>query len=331
MNKKTSLITEEIINSGTNPGASVSFSAKTNNEPSSFLYHEEELTPQSAFAINIFMQDNLVAPIQVFPHWHDCFEILLILKGTAVQSLNQRKLQVKEHDLIIIKKGDVHSTQCEPHDDVKIIVIKFLPRFIDSIYSHSFESIYITSFLNLNISPIKSLENSRYLSQFEMLTLSLLEEFNKKEPSFEIAIKGYLSVLISLLVRLDLLVMPALVLKSNKQRDFELVTLLNYIEENALQENFNLRDIAHQFNFNYSYCSRYFKKHTGRGFHEFLTFIRVCEAERMIVNENHTITQAALESGFSNSSVFSKAYKRIRGYSPNHLIQTFSNKRNHEI
>lgn len=325
MNKKTSLITEEIEISRTNTNVSGIFPTKGNNIQAPILYHEEELTPQSAFAIDIFMQDNLDSAVQVFPHWHDCFEILLILKGTAVQSLNQRKFQVKEHDLIIIKKGDVHSTKCEPHDDVKIIVIKFLPRFIDSIYSHSFESIYITSFLNLNISPIKNLENSRYLSQFEMLTLSLLEEFNKKEPGFEIAIKGYLSVLISLLVRLDLLVMPALVLKSNAQRDFELVTLLKYIEKNALHENFNLRDIAHQFNFNYSYCSRYFKKHTGRGFHEFLTFIRVCEAERMIVNENYTITQAALESGFSNSSVFSKAYKRIRGYSPSHLTHTFSN------
>lgn len=294
-------------------------SEAASSESDSFLYHEEELTLKSIFTTDIFMQDNLTRHIQVNPHWHDCFEILFILKGNAIQTLNQQVFKVKPNDLIIIRKGDVHSTQCDLHDDVKIVVIKFLPQFIDSIYSHSLESIYITSFLNLNTSPMINLENTHYLENFKMLSLSMLEEFTKKEFSFEIAIKGYLSVMISFLVRLDLLVMPDLLLKNSKQKNIELTSLLKYIEKNALQESFDLKNIARQLNFNYSYCSRYFKQHTGKGFHEFLTFIRICEAERMMINENYSVTQAAVESGFSNSSVFSKAYKKLRGYSPKQL------------
>ncbi len=291
---------------------------KKRANPESYL--ERELTTESDIKSDIFLQDNISRPFNVTPHWHDCFEILFVIKGSAMQTLNQQKFLVKENDLIIIKRGDVHSTFCEPGEDVKIIVIKFLPEFIYSIYSHSFESIYITSFLNINISPVKNLDNSPYLNSFCWLVNSLLDEFTKKELSFEIAIKGYLSVLISILVRLDMFVIPEILVRKSQKQNNSLTALLNYIEINALKENFNLNDVAKNLNFNYSYCSRYFKKNTGKGFHEFLTYIRICEAERKLLNENRSITQAALETGFGNSSVFSKAYKRMRGYSPNHLI-----------
>lgn len=284
------------------------------------LYRENELTAKSPIASDIFLQDNLVRSIEVKPHWHDCFEILFVLKGNAIQTLNQKQFNVSKNDLIIIRKGDVHSTFCEPDNDVKIVVIKFLPSFIESIYSHSFESIYITSFLNINVSPIINLEDNIYLDKFKGIVSSLLDEFKIKDPSYEIAIKGYLSVLISLLVRVNLLVIPELLLKKDSSHSKTMSSLIKYIEDNALNENFNLKSMSRELNFNYSYCSRYFKNNTGKGFFEFLTFVRICEAEKKILNCNYSITKAAIESGFSSSSVFSKAYKNFKGYSPKYLL-----------
>jgi AraC-like DNA-binding protein/mannose-6-phosphate isomerase-like protein (cupin superfamily) len=283
---------------------------------------EDILNFQSPIAVEILLQDNLSSHFTVAPHWHDCFEILFVVKGSAEQTINRQKFQINENDLIIIKRGDVHSTFCEPEDDVKIMVIKFLPEFIDSIYTNSFESIYITSFLNINISPMKSLGGTPYLEPMKTISSFLLEEYLKKELSFEIAIKGYISVMISFLIRLNLLVVPNVLLKQDYVKNKSLTSMLKFIEDNALKADFDLKSAALQLNFNYSYFSRYFKKHTGKGFHEFLSYIRICEAERRMIEGDQTVTGAALETGFGNSSIFSKSYKKVRGYSPRKFIQS---------
>ena len=56
----------------------------------------------------------------------------------------------------------------------------------------------------------------------------------------------------------------------------------------------DLQDIAKLLNLSYYYCSRYFKRMTGKTFKEYLGFVRICEAEKLIVASDMNISEPGL-------------------------------------
>ncbi len=282
------------------------------------MFYENELGSHSPYLIDAFVQDNLRSEIDVHLHWHDCFELLYVYEGEAVQKLNSKVFTTRPGDLIVIKKGDIHSTTCKREDDVKIFVVKFLPSFIDSIFPSEYDSIYISSFLNLQASPVKSIANSEQADYIINIFKMMVNEFSKKQRGFETSLKGLLTVLINEIIRLGLLEFEYDLASVNTQDKTKsnINELLKMIENNYTNIDFSLKDIAKYSHYNYSYCSRYFKKRTGKGFLEFLNFVRICEAEKLMISTDYSMTKIACECGFASIISFSRTYKRVRGYPP---------------
>lgn len=280
-------------------------------------YKEELIRSDLPFPVDIFIQDNLKKNVVVQPHWHDCFEILYVIEGTARQQVNEKYFKVGKHDIIILNEGDIHSTFCIPGEDVRILVIKFLPEVLDSGYSKIFESKYILAFLNnqekRKCHMVDTLRNSK---EIHNLLMGLYKEFTEKKEGYEIFIKGYIYQLIAYLIRNNILNMYNL--NSKEKELLRLDKLFKYIE-NHYREKIDLKKAADMLNLSYYYFSRYFKKITGRSFREYVNFVRICEVEKLILSEDINISQAAYEAGFSNVSSFNRVFKRIRGYSPSYI------------
>ena len=64
-----------------------------------------------------------------------------------------------------------------------------------------------------------------------------------------------------------------------------------------------------------SFCSA-FKQSTGLSPHRYLLAHRINRAKEMMKDQNLTLTEIALDCGFSSSSQFSTVFKRITGVSP---------------
>jgi AraC-like DNA-binding protein len=64
-----------------------------------------------------------------------------------------------------------------------------------------------------------------------------------------------------------------------------------------------------------SFC-RAFKQSTGLSPHRYLLAHRINRAKEMMKDQNRTLTEIALDCGFSSSSQFSLVFKRITGVSP---------------
>jgi len=280
-------------------------------------YKEEEINANSPFPVDIFIRDNLKENITADPHWHDCYEILFMLEGTAVQIINDKYYKVYKNDLIILNQGDIHGTYCAPGENIKILVVKFLPELINSNSVKMFESKYILSFLNNKGERIHHLsDTSRNSLKLYKLMMELYEEFLLKETGFEIYVKGYIYQLIACLVR-DGVIKINYSLENSKNHD-KLDRLFKYIEDNYNMD-INLQKAADMLNLSYSYFSRMFKKITGRTFKEYLDYVRICEAEKLIISGSMNISQAAYETGFSNVSSFNRVYRRVRGYKPSSI------------
>ena len=175
----------------------------------------------------------------------------------------------------------------------------------------------------MQTTPVKSVKNSDEKENIINIFKMMIFEFSKKKSGFETSLKGLLTVLINEIIRHGLLdfeyELENSKLKVNAKHDIN--ELLKMIENNYSNLDFSLEDIAKHSHYNYSYCSRYFKKRTGKGFLEFLNFVRICEAEKLMLNTDYSMTKIAYYCGFSSLISFSRTYKRIRGYPP-----TFINK-----
>lgn len=89
---------------------------------------------------------------------------------------------------------------------------------------------------------------------------------------------------------------------------------INFIRE-EFSESMQTADIAAASNCSTSYLSRIFKKHLGRSPYSYLTEYRLFIAEKLLRNQ-YSVTDAALMSGFCDSSVFIKRFKSSFGMTP---------------
>ena len=91
--------------------------------------------------------------------------------------------------------------------------------------------------------------------------------------------------------------------------------VLRYIKRNHTQK-IVLEDVCKHFGYSRSYISHVFKKRIGQSFREYLTKLRLDDAESLLKYSNLTITEIALSVGFSDSNYFSNVFKTKVGISP---------------
>ena len=89
---------------------------------------------------------------------------------------------------------------------------------------------------------------------------------------------------------------------------------INFIRE-EFSDNIQIADIAAATNCSTSYLSRIFKKHLGKSPYCYLTEYRLFFAEKLLRNQ-FSVTDVASMSGFCDSSVFIKRFKKSFGITP---------------
>lgn len=101
---------------------------------------------------------------------------------------------------------------------------------------------------------------------------------------------------------------------NNQNIPATLQTAVHFIKK-EYSENIQISDIAAASNCSSSYLFRLFKKHIGKSPYDYLTEYRLFAAEKLLKNGN-TVTDAAIMSGFCDSSVFIKCFKKAFGITP---------------
>lgn len=89
---------------------------------------------------------------------------------------------------------------------------------------------------------------------------------------------------------------------------------IHYIQSHY-RENITLEDLAEKTFLSKTYISRSFPKYFGISFTEYVTFLRIAYAIRMLPGKD-TISNIALESGFPNVNAMILAFKRHWGITP---------------
>ena len=92
-------------------------------------------------------------------------------------------------------------------------------------------------------------------------------------------------------------------------------TISQYIRNNYMKD-ITLRSLSHDFSISESHLSRRFKEVSGIGINEYLTYVRIMNAEKLLRSKKMPITEIAAACGFNDSNYFSTVFKRIKGITP---------------
>ena len=77
-----------------------------------------------------------------------------------------------------------------------------------------------------------------------------------------------------------------------------------------------IADIAKNFGLNKSYFSQVIKSEMGMTPNDYLSFFRMEESCRLLIQTDKSIKEIAVLVGYENPLTFSRAFKNIHGVSP---------------
>jgi len=221
-----------------------------------------------------------------FPfHTHDTYNFALILENTFNIELSDKLLKVPSGSISIVHPDEVHATPC------------------DKELGHSFFTFYVSPEF------IKSLNKNQeaYFEQKVINDLKLFQEMymlaqNVNAINFEIRLTTALK---------------ELVLKYALKKEFNETTthlFKTFINEASFQ-NFSLEKTATQFGLNKYKFMRLFKQETGLTPNNYVLLKRIEKSKELLKN-GVPIFDAAIDSGFYDSSHFYRNFKRFTGVTP---------------
>ncbi|MBW4085090.1 helix-turn-helix domain-containing protein [Paenibacillus sp. S150] len=90
----------------------------------------------------------------------------------------------------------------------------------------------------------------------------------------------------------------------------------NYIEENFANPDLSLKHLSDRFQVSGKYASYLFKTEFKMKFVDFVTELRMKEAERLLLETEASLQDIALQVGYANAITFGRVFKRVAGITP---------------
>lgn len=94
--------------------------------------------------------------------------------------------------------------------------------------------------------------------------------------------------------------------------------LMAYINQHYM-ENLSLDVLAKEVGLSTQYLSKHFKKATDMGIVQYINLIRLEHANDDLLNGSVTVTEAALNNGFSSVKAYIETCKKVHGMTPTNL------------
>jgi AraC-like DNA-binding protein len=104
----------------------------------------------------------------------------------------------------------------------------------------------------------------------------------------------------------------------SKRKPAWAIALKNMIQDQIdTQLSLNLKDISKELDINPAYLSREFSKYFENvSYGEYIRNLRIEKALDLLENSDHTLTEIAYLTGFSDQSHFTRIFKKVRGENP---------------
>ena len=254
--------------------------------------------------------ENVGRSFQIPVHWHDEFEIIYVRSGFLTVSISGESYIGKTGDAFVVSPGNLHLMG----SDTGIV----------DYYTFLFPLKYI-SFRTDDMLDEKLLEplNSGHLmigprvkDTAKELCEQLIEIYMAKKDESESKITTQIRTKIILLQFILEMWKKGFVMENDTSgRNTVEKEMVSYIQQNFTGK-ISLREFGEQFHLSEKYISRYFKEHFHITLSQYVTYLRLEHAKKLLQDTDIPVTDVAMQSGYQNVSYFIRSFQKAYAVSP---------------
>ena len=247
-------------------------------------------------------------------HWHTGFEFIMPIENDYMVIIDRVEYHLNPFDIICIPPGELHQL-IAPKTGVRLI-LQFDFAIINNLWD--FEKIIRITNRTRLLTPENAPDIHGPLKQ---IMLEIEEEYFSDPPLPLKAASIYAKIL-----EMNVIIGRKFIysntsnfpeVRGRKQMEYiyKFNIIFDYIDKN-FTEDISLEDIARVAGFSKFHFSRLFKQYTNQSFYDYLNQRKVKEAERLLLDPSMTITDVAIQSGFSSISTFNRVFKSTKKCTP---------------
>lgn len=256
-------------------------------------------------------------------HWHSYGEIMLVGPGdTNIYQINQTRYELVEGDFVLIWPMEMHAVI--DADREKALVIQFSNAFMNSL----FDLQRIMHFYhNLHVLCINS--HKQLVNELRMITDKMRDTFFSEKMDRELRC---CMLLMEFMLTLDEHRSEFMEEISAEERASysddvlkRMIMVTDYIKNNLTADDLSQGTMAKMAGVSKDYFSRIFKNVTGLNYSKWLNTIRIEKATSLLTQEDMSLTEVAMLSGFQSIPSFNRVFREDKGMAPGEYRTLFSN------
>lgn len=232
----------------------------------------------------------------VTPHWHERLEIIHIIKGEGIITIDFQDYPVCENDIAIIPPSALHSAKGRNNHSMTSQTVVFTLECLPS---------------NREYEPVLREGMPGYQ---EIITLMNLIFQSKKiaAPQKELLLQGYVTALYGLIVCHQY---ERQAIHRPLQDSQPIKDVITYIQAHY-SEKISLDTLAQIAGYSKCYFTRYFSKHVGFSCTHYIQTFRLEKAKKFLQTTDWNISMISEKTGFESVSYFIKVFKQQEKISP---------------
>lgn len=241
-------------------------------------------------------------------HWHEQLEFYYVQKGGIYLTCNGEEQWIYARDIAFANWCDLHRS-IYFLDDTEYYVFQIDLSLLFSEKDDLFSEKYGNSLI------VRSQSFQRFFQQDEQMSRlfdEIIFEHEHHGFGFEMIVKSLFLKVVGMIFRKYFRYDENISLNDpsvNHTRE-----ILRYIAYNYSTCN-HLDELAAQVGITKNYMCRIFKEHTGCTIIHYINQLR-CYKAMSLIAEGVSVTQAAMDVGYSDYNYFSRIFKQVVGFSP---------------
>jgi AraC-like DNA-binding protein len=249
-------------------------------------------------------------------HWHDHFEIALVLGGRGRFLFGRRSLPARPGDVFFIDNSQPHVALADPDASLRLLLVLFRPELIAGPGARELDLGYLARFRFDDRSDPPRIEGGTQLAAEVGAALGQLRAIHDRHDPAERHLEdATLRLALALVNRDASSTAPAGPARAAADRRERIRPVLAYVDGHC-GERVTLDDVARVVHASPSRVRHVFKDVTGVSFKDYLTQVRVTEAKRLLLATDLSIEAVAGGVGYTNLYQFYKVFRRACAMSP---------------
>jgi AraC family transcriptional regulator, transcriptional activator of pobA len=246
-----------------------------------------------------------------YPHRHDFFEVLYLLKGSGYHVIDANKYEIKPPCVFFLSPGQAH--KLELSNDIEGYIFIFTADFYLLNRSNQNSLIEFPFFYTIHQdNPPLLLKNESDIRFLETLFRQSIVEINQTGEYISEMLRSILDLILTTCSARY----PMSINLLSKGKGQMLVKRFYHLVEENNQKNLSLTDYAGLIGISPNHLTQTVKLLTGKTSSQIIKAKQLLEIKRLLVHTNLNVSEIANQLNFEDPSYFTKSFKRETGITP---------------